>query len=162
MTELANQAKETKANAEVLVEELPETPKQLKEKKAAFSEVLAQLTGIVVPTVTNNAIPGQDDNMDQEKTDATQAVEEAEKTDKAVKEALIIANEDGKISQKEVNKLMDLAQQAKATKATAEAKVNALSESQKGDLPQRLEALTGINVPVINDKNSNGVANDLD
>ena len=80
--------------------------------------------------MTNNAIPGQDDNMDQEKTDATQAVEEAEKTDKAVKEALIIANEDGRISQKEVEKLTDLAKK-KETKAKAEMKVNALADNQK-------------------------------
>ncbi|PTH64383.1 GA-like domain-containing protein [Staphylococcus arlettae] len=162
LTDLAKLARETKATAEVLVEELPETPKQLKEKKAAFSEVLAQLTGIVVPTVTNNAIPGQDDNMDQEKTDATQAVEEAEKTDKAVKEALIIANEDGKISQKEVEKLTDLAKKAKETKAKAEMKVNALADNQKGNLPQRLDKLTGIDIPSMNDQDSNGVADDVD
>ncbi|WP_157951784.1 GA-like domain-containing protein [Staphylococcus arlettae] len=162
LTDLAKQAKETKVTAEVLVEELPETPKQLKEKKAAFSEVLAQLTGIVVPTVTNNAIPGQDDNMDQEKTDATQAVEEAEKTDKAVKEALIIANEDGKISQKEVEKLTDLAKKAKETKAKVEMKVNALADNQKGNLPQRLDKLTGIDIPSMNDQDSNGVADDVD
>ncbi|PTH53238.1 hypothetical protein BU601_10095 [Staphylococcus arlettae] len=162
LTDLAKLARETKATAEVLVEELPETPKQLKEKKAAFSEVLAQLTGIVVPTVTNNAIPGQDDNMDQEKTDATQAVEEAEKTDKAVKEALIIANEDGKISQKEVEKLTDLAKKAKETKAKVEMKVNALADNQKGNLPQRLDKLTGIDIPSMNDQDSNGVADDVD
>ncbi|KAB2478586.1 GA-like domain-containing protein [Staphylococcus sp. CH99b_3] len=162
LTDLAKLARETKATAEVLVEELPETPKQLKEKKAAFNEVLAQLTGIVVPTVTNNAIPGQDDNMDQEKTDATQAVEEAEKTDKAVKEALIIANEDGKISQKEVEKLTDLAKKAKETKAKAEMKVNALADNQKGNLPQRLDKLTGIDIPSMNDQDSNGVADDVD
>ncbi|UXU53553.1 GA-like domain-containing protein [Staphylococcus arlettae] len=162
LTDLAKLARETKATAEVLVEELPETPKQLKEKKAAFNEVLAQLTGIVVPTVTNNAIPGQDDNMDQEKTDATQAVEEAEKTDKAVKEALIIANEDGRISQKEVEKLTDLAKKAKETKAKAEMKVNALADNQKGNLPQRLDKLTGIDIPSMNDQDSNGVAYDVD
>ena len=162
LTDLAKLARETKATAEVLVEELPETPKQLKEKKAAFNEVLAQLTGIVVPTVTNNAIPGQDDNMDQEKTDATQAVEEAEKTDKAVKEALIIANEDGRISQKEVEKLTDLAKKAKETKAKAEMKVNALADNQKGNLPQRLDKLTGIDIPSMNDQDSNGVADDVD
>ncbi|MCD8865112.1 GA-like domain-containing protein [Staphylococcus arlettae] len=162
LTDLAKLARETKATAEVLVEELPETPKQLKEKKAAFNEVLAQLTGIVVPTVTNNAIPGQDDNMDQEKTDATQAVEEAEKTDKAVKEALIIANEDGKISQKEVEKLTDLAKKAKETKAKAEMKVNALADNQKGNLPQRLDKLRGIDIPSMSDQDSNGVADDVD
>ncbi|WP_210124380.1 YSIRK-type signal peptide-containing protein [Staphylococcus sp. GDB20D115P1] len=162
LTDLAKLARETKATAEVLVEELPETPKQLKEKKAVFNEVLAQLTGIVVPTVTNNAIPGQDDNMDQEKTDATQAVEEAEKTDKAVKEALIIANEDGRISQKEVEKLTDLAKKAKETKAKAEMKVNALADNQKGNLPQRLDKLTGIDIPSMNDQDSNGVADDVD
>ncbi|MGS0657033.1 GA-like domain-containing protein [Staphylococcus arlettae] len=162
LTDLAKLARETKATAEVLVEELPETPKQLKEKKAAFNEVLAQLTGIVVPTVTNNAIPGQDDNMDQEKTDATQAVEEAEKTDKAVKEALIIANEDGRISQKEVEKLTDLAKKAKETKAKAEMKVNALADNQKGNLPQRLDKLTGIDIPSMNYQDSNGVADDVD
>ncbi|BBK27850.1 hypothetical protein SAP2_10340 [Staphylococcus arlettae] len=162
LTDLAKLARETKATAEVLVEELPETPKQLKEKKAAFNEVLAQLTGIVVPTVKNNAIPGQDDNMDQEKTDATQAVEEAEKTDKAVKEALIIANEDGRISQKEIEKLTDLAKKAKETKAKAEMKVNALADNQKGNLPQRLDKLTGIDIPSMNDQDSNGVADDLD
>ncbi|MCP8713630.1 GA-like domain-containing protein [Staphylococcus arlettae] len=162
LTDLAKLARETKATAEVLVEELPETPKQLKEKKAAFNEVLAQLTGIVVPTVKNNAIPGQDDNMDQEKTDATQAVEEAEKTDKAVKEALIIANEDGRISQKEIEKLTDLAKKAKETKAKAEMKVNALADNQKGNLPQRLDKLTGIDIPSMNDQDSNGIADDLD
>ncbi|MEB7421186.1 YSIRK-type signal peptide-containing protein [Staphylococcus arlettae] len=162
LTDLAKLARETKATAEVLVEELPETPKQLKEKKAAFNEVLAQLTGIVVPTVTNNAIPGQDDNMDQEKTDATQAVEEAEKTDKAVKEALIIANEDGRVSQKEIEKLTDLAKKAKETKAKAEMKVNALADNQKGNLPQRLDKLTGIDIPSMNDQDSNGVADDVD
>ncbi|MGS0652396.1 GA-like domain-containing protein, partial [Staphylococcus arlettae] len=112
--------------------------------------------------MTNNAIPGQDDNMDQEKTDATQAVEEAEKTDKAVKEALIIANEDGRISQKEVEKLTDLAKKAKETKAKAEMKVNALADNQKGNLPQRLDKLTGIDIPSMNYQDSNGVADDVD
>ncbi|MGS0652660.1 GA-like domain-containing protein, partial [Staphylococcus arlettae] len=65
LMDLAKLARETKATAKVLVEELPETPKQLKAKKAEFNEELAQLTGIVVPTVTSNVVPGQQDNMNQ-------------------------------------------------------------------------------------------------
>ncbi|MEX6124568.1 LPXTG cell wall anchor domain-containing protein [Staphylococcus arlettae] len=162
LTDLAKLARETKATAEVLVEELPETPKQLKEKKAAFNEELAQLTGIVVPTVTSNVIPGQQDNMNQATAEASQAVEEAERADKMAKEKLANANKDGVINPKEHQELEEASKKAKETKATAEAKVNALPEKQKEKMPQRLEALTGINVPGINDKDSNGVADDLD
>ncbi|WP_204177022.1 hypothetical protein, partial [Staphylococcus sp. GDX8P113P-1] len=162
LTDLAKLARETKATAEVLVEELPETPKQLKEKKAAFNEELAQLTGIMVPTVTSNVIPGQQDNMNQATAEASQAVEEAERADKMAKEKLANANKDGVINPKEHQELEEASKKAKETKATAETKVNALPESQKGDLPQRLDKLTDIDIPNINDQDSNGLADELD
>ncbi|PTH49683.1 hypothetical protein BU597_12905, partial [Staphylococcus arlettae] len=118
LTDLAKQAKETKVTAEVLVKELPETPKQLKEKKAAFNEVLAQLTGIDIPNINDQDSNGLADELDDTLADVAKAVEAAKQADKAAKEALAKAKEDGEISQEEVNKLTDLAKLARETKAT--------------------------------------------
>ncbi|MGS0655386.1 GA-like domain-containing protein, partial [Staphylococcus arlettae] len=123
---------------------------------------MAQLTGIMVPTVTSNVIPGQQDNMNQATAEASQAVEEAERADKMAKEKLANANKDGVINPKEHQELEEASKKAKETKATAETKVNALPESQKGDLPQRLDKLTDIDIPNINDQDSNGLADELD
>ncbi|MDN0187780.1 hypothetical protein P6439_05175 [Staphylococcus arlettae] len=102
------------------------------------------------------------DDLDKSKAEATKAIEVAEQADKAAKDKLTKANEDDVINPKEHQELEAASKKAKETKVAAEAKVKALPESQKGDLPQRLEVLTGIAVPDINDQDSNGIADNID
>ena len=156
LEEASNQADTKKKAAEAKVNALSEN------QKGDLPQRLDKLTGIVVPSINDQDSNGISDDLDQAKSEATKAVEEAERADKEAKEKLANANKDGVINPKEHQELEAASNQAETKKKEAEAKVNALSENQKGDLPQRLEALTGIVVPEINDQDSNSVADDLD
>ncbi|MGS0652457.1 GA-like domain-containing protein, partial [Staphylococcus arlettae] len=116
-------------------------------QKGDLPQRLEVLTGIAVPDINDQDSNGIADNIDKANAEATKAVEAAEQADKVAKEALTKANEDGVINPNEHKELEAASNQADTKKKEAEAKVNALSENQKGDLPQRLDKLTGIDIP---------------
>ncbi|EJY94894.1 hypothetical protein SARL_10556 [Staphylococcus arlettae CVD059] len=152
----SNQADTKKKEAEAKVNALSEN------QKGDLPQRLDKLTGIDIPGINDKDSNGVADNIDKAKDEATKAIEEAEQADKVAKEAFTKANEDGVINPKEHQELEAASKKAKETKVAAEDKVKALPESQKGDLPQRLEVLTGIAVPDINDQDSNGIADNID
>ncbi|PNZ81374.1 LPXTG cell wall anchor domain-containing protein, partial [Staphylococcus microti] len=153
---LQQEAVDKKATAEEKVNALPEN------QKGDLPAELDKLTGIEVPEVNDADANGVADDVDAQRAEAEKAVEEAKAADQAAKDALAKANEDGLITPAEKAELEKLQEEAQAKKATAEEKVNALPESQKGDLPAELDKLTGIEVPEVNDADANGVADDVD
>ncbi|PNZ80460.1 GA-like domain-containing protein, partial [Staphylococcus microti] len=131
-------------------------------QKGDLPTELDKLTGIEVPEVNDADANGVADDVDAQRTEAEQAVEEAKAADQAAKDALAKANEDGLITPAEKAELERLQEEAQAKKDAATDKVNALPEDQKGDLPAELDKLTGIEVPEVNDADANGVADDVD
>ncbi|PNZ80444.1 GA-like domain-containing protein, partial [Staphylococcus microti] len=156
LEQLQQEAVDKKATAEEKVNALPE------DQKGDLPEQLDALTGIEVPEVNDADANGVADDMDAQRAEAEKAVEEAKAADQAAKDALAKAQEDGLITPAEKAELEQLQQEAVDKKAAAEDKVNALPESQKGDLPAELDKLTGIEVPEVNDADANGVADDVD
>ncbi|PNZ24673.1 hypothetical protein CD122_10790, partial [Staphylococcus rostri] len=152
----AQEAADKKATATDKVNALPEN------QKGDLPSELDKLTGIEVPEVNDADANGVADNVDAQRADAEKAVEEAKQADQAAKDALAKANEDGLITPAEKAELEKLQEEAQAKKDEATDKVNALPEDQKGDLPAELDKLTGIEVPEVNDADSNGVADDVD
>ncbi|MDO5376334.1 MAG: YSIRK-type signal peptide-containing protein, partial [Staphylococcus rostri] len=162
LADLAKQAEEAKTAAEEKVNALPENPQSVKDQKDSLTETLNGLDGITVPEVNDADSNGVADNVDAEREEAEQAIEEAKAAEQAAKDALTEANADGLITPTEQAELEAAQQEAQAKKDAAEEKVNALPEDQKGNLPAELDALTGIDVPEVNDENANGVADDVD
>ncbi|MDO5376335.1 MAG: LPXTG cell wall anchor domain-containing protein [Staphylococcus rostri] len=161
--EVAQQeAADKKAAAEEKVNALPEEPQSVKDQKDNLTETLNGLDGITVPEVNDADANGVADDVDAQRADAEKAVEEAKAADQAAKDALAKAGEDGLITPAEKAELEKLQEEAQAKKDEATDKVNALPEDQKGDLPAELDKLTGIEVPEVNDADSNGVADDVD
>ncbi|UXR69738.1 LPXTG cell wall anchor domain-containing protein [Staphylococcus sp. IVB6246] len=156
LEKLQQDAADKKAEAEAKVEALPE------DQKGDLPSELDKLDGIIIPEVNDSDENGVADDTDAQRVDAEKAVEEAKQADQAAKSALAKANEDGLITPTEKAELEKLQQAAAEKKAEAEAKVEALPEGQKGDLPAELDKLDGITVPEVNDSDENGVADDTD
>ncbi|PNZ77195.1 hypothetical protein CD132_11010, partial [Staphylococcus microti] len=147
---------------ETAVSNLPETPQSVKDQKDGLTETLNGLDGITVPAVNDKDSNGVADDVDAQRAEAEKAVEAAKQADQAAKDALAKANEDGLITPAEKAELEAAQKEAADKKATAEDKVNALPEDQKGDLPVELAGLTGIDVPAVNDQNENGIDDTVD
>ncbi|WP_206168198.1 GA-like domain-containing protein, partial [Staphylococcus microti] len=141
---------------------MPETPQSVKDQKDGLTETLNGLDGITVPAVNDKDSNGVADDVDAQRAEAEKAVEAAKQADQAAKDALAKANEDGLITPAEKAELEAAQKEAADKKATAEDKVNALPEDQKGDLPVELAGLTGIDVPAVNDQNENGIDDTVD
>ncbi|PNZ80544.1 GA-like domain-containing protein, partial [Staphylococcus microti] len=156
LEQLQQEAADKKATATDKVNALPE------DQKGDLPAELDKLTGIEVPEVNDADANGVADDVDAQRAEAEKAVEEAKAADQAAKDALAKANEDGLITPAEKAELEKLQEEAQAKKDAATDKVNVLPEDQKGDLPEQLDALTGIEVPEVNDADANGVADDVD
>ncbi|PTJ19385.1 hypothetical protein BU038_03820 [Staphylococcus simulans] len=148
------QAQTLKATAERKVDALPS------ELKGDLPELLAQLKGIDIPEINDINANGTNDIQDQWLSDAEAAVKAAELADKAAQSALKMAVSDNLITPQEQSLLTSAQEQAQALKATAETKVDVLPSELKGDLPELLAQLKGIDIPEINDINANGT-NDI-
>ncbi|MDM1275902.1 type I secretion C-terminal target domain-containing protein, partial [Acinetobacter indicus] len=123
-----------------------------------FQERIDALTDIVIPAVN--------DTNDNGTPDATElaAVEDlvaaAEAAYAAADQALADAIADNAISQAEVDALtQDLAaaQQAKADAQTAVDGIISDFPTEAGDFQERIDALTDIVIPAVNDTNDNGI-----
>ncbi|MFQ3844576.1 LPXTG cell wall anchor domain-containing protein [Staphylococcus pseudoxylosus] len=153
---LATTAQSKKAEAQGLVDRLPDGV------KGDLPTRLNNLTGIQVPEVNDADGNGVADDVDQAKGQAESKVAEAEAADQAAKTKLAEYEQDGLITSAEKADLTNLATIAQDKKAEAQGLVDALPEAQKDGLPTRLNNLTGIQIPEVNDANGNGLVNDVD
>ncbi|WP_440858655.1 GA-like domain-containing protein, partial [Staphylococcus shinii] len=121
-----------------------------------------KLTGIQVPAVNDADGNGIADEVDQAKSQAESKVAEAEAADQAAKTKLTEYQQDGLITPTEVTELNKLSTTAQSKKAEAQDLVNKLPDALKGDLPARVDNLTGVQVPAVNDADGNGIADEVD
>ncbi len=153
---LASTAESKKAEAQKLVDVLPN------EIKGDLSTRLNNLTGIQVPEVNDADGNGIANDVDQAKREAESKVAEAEAADQVAKTKLAEYQQDGLITASEKSDLQNLASTAESKKAEAQGLVDGLPDGFKGDLPTRLNNLTGIQVPEVNDADGNGITDAVD
>ncbi|UBV40292.1 GA-like domain-containing protein [Staphylococcus xylosus] len=156
LTELVNSANNKKAEAQDKINLLPDS------KKAPFQNRIDSLPTISIPEVNDADGNGIADDVDQAKAQAESKVSEAEAADQAVKTKLVEYQQDGLITASEKTDLDSLAATAQSKKAEAQGLVDALPDGLKNDLVTRLNNLTGIQVPAVNDADGNGIADDVD
>ncbi|MEB6290339.1 YSIRK-type signal peptide-containing protein [Staphylococcus xylosus] len=156
LTELVNSANNKKAEAQDKINLLPDS------KKAPFQNRIDSLPTISIPEVNDADGNGIADDIDQAKARAENKVTEAEAADQAAKTKLTEYQQDGLITASEKTDLDSLAATAQSKKAEAQGLVDALPDGLKNDLVTRLNNLTGIQVPAVNDADGNGIADDVD
>ena len=156
MIEARDNARDKKAEAQRKVDALPQA------QKRDLPDQLARLTGIDVPDVNDANENGVDDKVDAQREEAEHAVEAAKNADQAAQDKLKEANADGLITPDEHKALEKAAQDAADAKQNAQDKVDVLPDDQKGDMPGELDKLNGIDVPDVNDSDTNGVSDDID
>ncbi|MCY1602629.1 GA-like domain-containing protein [Staphylococcus pettenkoferi] len=156
LIEARDNARDKKAEAQRKVDALPQA------QKRDLPDQLARLTGIDVPDVNDANENGVDDKIDAQREEAEHAVEAAKNADQAAQDKLKEANADGLITPDEHKTLEKAAQDAADAKQNAQNKVDVLPDDQKGDLPGELDKLNGIDVPDVNDSDSNGISDDID
>ncbi|WP_251954745.1 GA-like domain-containing protein, partial [Staphylococcus xylosus] len=153
---LATTAQSKKTEAQGLVDALPDGLKN------DLVTRLNNLTGIQVPAVNDADGNGIADDVDQAKAQAESKVSEAEAADQAAKTKLTEYQQDGLITASEKADLDNLVTTAQSKKTEAQGLVDALPDGLKNDLATRLNNLTGIQVPAVNDADGNGIADDVD
>ncbi|WP_411912737.1 GA-like domain-containing protein [Staphylococcus pettenkoferi] len=156
LIEARDNARDKKAEAQRKVDALPQA------QKRDLPDQLARLTGIDVPDVNDANENGVDDKIDAQREEAEHAVEAAKNADQAAQDKLKEANADGLITPDEHKALEKAAQDAADAKQNAQDKVDVLPDDQKGDMPGELDKLNGIDVPDVNDSDSNGISDDID
>ncbi|UIK46950.1 YSIRK-type signal peptide-containing protein, partial [Staphylococcus pettenkoferi] len=156
LIEARDNARDKKAEAQRKVDALPQA------QKRDLPDQLARLTGIDVPDVNDANENGVDDKIDAQREEAAHAVEAAKNADQAAQDKLKEANADGLITPDEHKALEKAAQDAAEAKKNAQDKVDVLPDDQKGDMPGELDKLNGIDVPEVNDSDSNGISDDID
>ncbi|MCY1573230.1 GA-like domain-containing protein [Staphylococcus pettenkoferi] len=97
-----------------------------------------------------------------QREEAQEAVNAAKNADQAAQDKLKEANSDGLITPDEHDALEKANQDAAKAKQNAQDKVDALPSDQRGDMPDELDNLHGIDIPDVNDSDSNGVSDDVD
>ncbi|WP_206597892.1 GA-like domain-containing protein, partial [Staphylococcus xylosus] len=151
---LAATAQSKKTEAQGLVDALPDV------LKGDLPTRLNNLTGIQVPEV--NDADGNGIVDDKDRAQAESKVTEAEAADQVAKTKLSEYQEDGLITEPEKVALENLAATAQTAKTEAQGLIDALPDGLKNDLVTRLNNLTGIQVPEVNDADGNGIADNVD
>ncbi|MEJ3026008.1 hypothetical protein WDJ69_23610, partial [Escherichia coli] len=131
--------------------------------KAGLQQRLDAVDGIQVPAVNDANSNGKPDAAEVQEAvnNATKLVEAAEGKQTEAESALTEANKDGAINPAENQSLTAKNQAVTDAKTPAQAAVEALPDGQvKAGLQQRLDAVDGIQVPAVNDANSNGKPDD--
>ncbi len=144
----------TEITSDGLVDALPDV------LKGDLPTRLNNLTGIQVPEV--NDADGNGIVDDKDRAQAESKVTEAEAADQVAKTKLSEYQEDGLITEPEKVALENLATTAQSKKTEAQGLVDALPDGLKNDLVTRLNNLTGIQVPAVNDADGNGIADNVD
>src|SRR5690554_3532885 len=148
-------AQAAKDAAQSLVTALPDTAA---DTKADLQDTLNGLTDITIPAVNDADADGVEDTAQVAAAEA--AVADAEAAYAAADQALIDANADGLITPAEVATLEQAKADAQAAKDVAQGLVTALPDTAadtKADLQDRLDGLTDITIPAVNDADADGV-----
>ncbi|WP_398575019.1 GA-like domain-containing protein [Staphylococcus sp. HMSC055C03] len=154
LTEAQKKAVSTKAEATEKVNALPEV------LRTPLEQELAKLDGIRVPDINDNNSNMIPDTQDALVKAAEAAIEKATAVDALAKSELTKANENQAISSEEHQTLQNLQHDFEQKKTAAQQALDAVDPAYQGVLPGKLKALTGIDVPEVNDANSNDVADD--
>ncbi|MEB8098465.1 hypothetical protein NGH57_12975 [Staphylococcus xylosus] len=130
------------------------------EGTAGKTDLQTRLDGI--STVTSPAVTDQDSNgvLDIEQlAKAKKAIQVAEEAKAKVEEKLIEIKKDGLITPKEREELDKLIQTLQSAKTSAISKINDIPNSSldKNSLQNRLEQITLVRPPKVNDKDGNGI-----
>ncbi|WP_180096994.1 MULTISPECIES: BapA prefix-like domain-containing protein, partial [unclassified Acinetobacter] len=111
----------------------------------------------------DKSIKSSNDKHDTTLESAEKAVKDAVDAYQKAKDKLDAALKDGLITPTEKAEIENAIAEAEKAKQEANDKLNALADGeQKNDLEQQLNALPELKVPPINDKNENGIADDID
>ncbi|NHC05068.1 BapA prefix-like domain-containing protein, partial [Acinetobacter sp. 187] len=128
--------------------------------KDGLQDRLDDLIDLLVPAVNDQDGNGIDDVVDSFVADVEAAVGAAEQAYTDAATALATAKADDLINPTEVAQLEQALKDAQQAKADAQAAVGALpAEVQEviDDFQERLDALTDIVIPAVNDANNNGI-----
>ncbi|WP_180104015.1 BapA prefix-like domain-containing protein, partial [Acinetobacter sp. YH12134] len=154
-------AQDAKDAAQDAVDALPSVPAAVQDAKDGFQDRIDALTDITIPPVNDANENGVIDTDEDPLTLAEDLVSAAEQAYQDAADALATAQADNSISQAEVDALtQDLAaaQQAKADAQTAVDGIVADFPTEAGDFQERIDALTDIEIPAVNDLDDNGIA----
>ncbi|NOJ67968.1 GA-like domain-containing protein, partial [Acinetobacter indicus] len=145
-----DEAAELKAIAQNAVNALPA---EVQVEKDGLQGRLDDLIPLTAPAVTDADGNGIDDAFEA----AEALVTDAENAHQAAEDVIAGAQEDGLISPAEQQAIQDAVDAATEAEQTAQDAVTALPEStDKDGLQDRLDALTDLEVPAVNDTNDNG------
>ncbi|PKI04643.1 hypothetical protein CW744_08430 [Staphylococcus xylosus] len=156
-----------KAELDVLIEALEKAKTNASEKlnnvpegTVGKSDLQTRLDGI--SSVTTPAVTDQDSNgvLDIEQlAKAKKAIQAAEEAKAKVEEKLMEIKKDGLITPKEREELDKLIQTLQSAKTSAISKINDIPNSSldKNSLQNRLEQITLVRPPKVNDKDGNGI-----
>ncbi|WP_329414755.1 BapA/Bap/LapF family large adhesin [Acinetobacter indicus] len=150
LQDAADAAAEAKDTAQDAVTALPESAdtEELQDRLDAINDP------ITVPPVNDADGNGIDDAFEA----AEALVTDAENAHQAAEDVIAGAQEDGLISPAEQQAIQDAVDAATEAEQTAQDAVTALPEStDKDGLQDRLDALTDLEVPAVNDQDGNGI-----
>ena len=145
----------TKAAADAAVKALPEGTTDGTNTKDSLQGRVNDVNPVALPTVTDANNNGIKDSDEAAIKDALDKVKAAEAAEKAAEKALVDANADGIISQKEADNLIKLNAKVAETKAAADAAVKALPEgttdgtNTKDSLQGRVNDVNPVAVPAV-------------
>ncbi|OTG80460.1 hypothetical protein B9T33_08495 [Acinetobacter sp. ANC 5054] len=157
-------AQDAKDAAQDAVDALPSAPAAVQDAKDGFQDRIDALTDITIPAVNDANENGIDDSTENPVDLATDLVEAAEAAYTAAEQALADALSDEAITQDEVNALIDARDAAQTAKADAQAAVDGIAADypvQAAGFQDRLDALTDISIPTVNDTDDNGIPDDI-
>src|SRR5690606_30366723 len=145
-----DEAAELKAIAQNAVNALPA---EVQVEKEGLQGRLDDLIPLTAPAVTDADGNGIDDAFEA----AEALVTDAENAHQAAEDVIAGAQEDGLITPAEQQAIQDAVDAATEAEQTAQDAVTALPEStDKDGLQDRIDALTDIVIPAVNDSNDNG------
>src|SRR5690554_5701125 len=146
-----DEAAELKAIAQNAVNALPA---EVQVEKEGLQGRLDDLIPLTAPAVTDADGNGKDDAVEA----AEALVTDAENAHQAAEDVIAGAQEDGLITPAEQQAIQDAVDAATEAEQTAQDAVTTLPEStDKDGLQDRLDALTDLEVPAVNDQDGNGI-----
>ncbi|WP_438012589.1 GA-like domain-containing protein [Psychrobacter raelei] len=147
---------DAEAAAQQAVDALPDSP-----EKTAFNDRLAEVDEVATPAVTDSDNNGIDDAQEQNAEDLVAAAEQAEADAQAIADS-VDSNNDGLVTQAEVDAIaQDLADANEAVvdaEAAAQQAVDALPDSpEKTAFNDRLAEVDEVATPAVTDSDNNGI-----
>ncbi|KAF1018890.1 MAG: hypothetical protein GAK29_04081 [Acinetobacter bereziniae] len=155
MTQALAAAQAAKADAQAAVDGLPAV---VQTEKDAFQDRIDGLTDISIPAVNDTDGNGIADDVDALIAAAGDLVAAAEQAYQDAQTALTTAQSDNIITQGEFDALT----QALADAQAAVDALPAVVQTEKDAFQDRIDGLTDISIPAVNDTDGNGIADDVD